>query len=202
MNTQVNSDRSSLRQQRFCTAPKLVKSFSDVNSKDHRLIHEWQRRHRRMPIDDKLEEAAKGIVQEGMAIGEEAEAAIIADQLRAVKGQSNADLEKAIVSLYTRESFLYRSINGALRDNDESKCDTLGAFSQLLFHCDCSSTFNELGYTDELYRGAQLDSQAIESKPSTLAMFSSLSIAARQRNTVTLAWMFLPCRRFLKKKKF
>ena len=76
-----------------------------------------------MPIDDKLEAAAKGIVEEGMVTGETVEAEKMAAELRAVKG----------------------------------------AFSQLLYHCDCSSTFNELGYKEELYRGAQLDQQTVES---------------------------------------
>ena len=163
MDKHVNSDDCPLRQQRFFVAPKLTRSFSDGDSNDRRLISEWQRRHGRMPIDDKLEAAAKGIVEEGMVTGETVEAEKMAAELRAVKGGSKAEIEKMVLSLYTRESFLYRAVNGALRDNDRSKCDTLGAFSQLLYHCDCSSTFNELGYKEELYRGAQLDQHTVES---------------------------------------
>jgi hypothetical protein len=152
-----------LRSERFYKSQKLVKSFSDRDSNDHRLINEWQKQNRTISIDQKLETAAEGIIKEGIQLEKQVEAEWIAQQLRSMKGKPIFEVEKCIISLYTHESFLYRLINTTLRENDLSKLNNLGAFSQLLFHCDCSSTLNKFGYTGELYRGAQLDDQAIES---------------------------------------
>jgi len=151
-----------LRSERFYTPQKLVKSFSDHDSNDRRFINAWQRRYKTMSTDEKLEKAADGIMKEGIRLGKGVEAEWIAQQLRSVKNKSNAEVEKCVIVLYTLESFLYRLVNTTLRENDQSKVDTVGAFAQLLFHCDCSSSKGIVGYAGELYRGAQLDEQTIE----------------------------------------
>jgi hypothetical protein len=164
------SHQTNLRPERFYTSQKLVKSFSDGDSNDHRFIKEWQRQHKRISIDQMLEQAAEGIRKQGIELGKQVEAEWIARQLIQVKGKSNSEVEKCIVSLYTNECFLSRLINTTLRENDHSKINTLGPFSQLLFHCDCSPELRQFGYAGELYRGAQLDEQTIESYKQSLGM--------------------------------
>lgn len=154
---------TTLRNQRFYNSPKLVKSFSETDSNDHRFIQEWRKRHRRMTREELLINAAKGIIAESVPLGYEIEAGWIAQQLQSCKGKSNEDIDRCVISLYTRESFLYRLINTTLRDNDQSKSETLGPFCQLLFACDCSATMKQYGYQGVLYRGAELDESTIES---------------------------------------
>ncbi|CAF1092418.1 unnamed protein product [Rotaria sordida] len=158
----LSSDNIALRPERFYIPQKLVKSFSDWKSNDRRFINEWRRQNRSLSINELLEQAADGIIKEGIQLCEPIEAKWIADELRLLKNKSNEEIEKRIVSIYTRESFLYRLVNTTLRDNDLLKLHNLGAFCWLLFHCDCSSTFRNLGYADKLYRGAQLDKDTIE----------------------------------------
>jgi hypothetical protein len=152
-----------LRPERFYTPQKLVKSFSDNDTNDRRFINQCHQRHRTESMNEMLEKAAEGIIKEGIILGKQVEAEWIAQKLRSVINKSKAEVEKCIIWLYTHESFLYRLINTTLRENDQSKLDTLGAFSQLLFRCDCSPTLDKVGYEKELYRGAQLDEKTIES---------------------------------------
>ncbi|CAF2814998.1 unnamed protein product [Rotaria sp. Silwood2] len=158
-----SSDYTALRPERFSAPQKLAKSFSDWTSNDRRFINEWKRQNRRLSMNELLEQAADGIIKEGINSGEPIEAKWIADELQLLKNKSNEEIEKRVVSIYTRESFLYRLVNITLRENDLSKLHNLGAFCWLLFHCDCSSTFSNLGYAGKLYRGAQLDKDTIES---------------------------------------
>ncbi|CAF4876698.1 unnamed protein product [Rotaria sp. Silwood1] len=159
----LSSDYIGLRPERFYIPQKLVKSFSDWKSNDRRFINEWQRQNRGLSMNELLEQAADGIIKEGIQLCEPIEAKWIADELLLLKNKSNEEIEKRVVSIYTRESFLYRLVNATLRENDLSKLYNLGAFCWLLFHCDCSSTFLSLGYAGKLYRGAQLDKDTIES---------------------------------------
>ncbi len=152
-----------LRSERFYVSQKLVKSFNDNDSNDRRFINEWRRRYKNMSVNEKLQKAADGIRKEGILLGKNVEADWIAQQLCLVKNKPDLEVGKCIIELYTHESFLYRLVNTTLRENDQSKVDTLGAFAQLLFQCDCSSFVGKSGYAEELYRGAQLDEQTIES---------------------------------------
>ena len=154
---------TTLRTQRFNNSPILVKSFSEADSNDHRFIQEWKKKHRRMSVEELLTNAAKGILEEGKLLGHEIEAGWIAQHLQSSRGKSTEDIDRCVISLYTRESFLYRLVNTTLRENDQSKLESLGPFCYLLFLCDCSPTMGQYGYAGELYRGAQLDESTIQS---------------------------------------
>jgi hypothetical protein len=174
-------DPVNIRTQRFFSQPKLVKSFRESDSNDHRFIKKWQQQNPRCSVDELLDRAANGILLEGHLLNQPIEAEWISSQLQALKGKSNDEINRVIINIYSRESFLYRALNTALRDNDQSKLNHFGAFCQLLFHCDCSSDLRSFGYQGELYRGAQLDQQTIESyrqaigKMKTWDAFSSTS---------------------------
>jgi hypothetical protein len=159
-----------LRSERFYSPEKLVKSFTNNDTNDHRFINEYHKRYSTKSIDEMLEKAAEGIIKEGILLGQQIEAEWIAQRIRSVIGKSKAEVEKCIISLYTYETFLYRLINTTLRENDQSKFDTLGRFIQLLFHCDCSPTLEKVGYDGQLYRGAQLDDKTIESYKQSIGL--------------------------------
>ncbi|CAF0863976.1 unnamed protein product [Didymodactylos carnosus] len=156
----VSSQNDLLRTERFYFPQKLVQSFSEVNS--NRFLNEWKNKNHGISLSDKLEQAADGIIKEGKQLGLQTEPKWIAKELREMKDKPNEEIEKYLISLYTKECFIYKIINKTLRENDRSKLDTLGALCQLLYHCDCSSTFKPYGYNGLLYRGAQLDQQTID----------------------------------------
>ena len=82
----------------------------------------------------------------------------MAEQLRACKTNSRREVSKTCIHLYTRESFLFRVLNTALRENDYSKVNTLGPLSFLIrnyFH-----TYR--GFIGTVYRGVNLSSTEIQ----------------------------------------
>lgn len=117
---------------------------------------------------DYVERAAKGIVQEGTLIGRKREAEWLAKQLLKVKSKSNEEIEKVCVNLYTKESFLYRNLNQALRAfQDEQQADTarktlerLGLFFLIVRQHVLVFT-NDRCKRKYLYRGATLSEEMI-----------------------------------------
>lgn len=162
-----------LRSERFYSCEKLVQSFNDNDKNDHRFLNQWKKINRNKSIDELLEKAAEGIIQEGILIDNEIEAKWIGQQIRSVIGKSQSDIDKCIILLYTYETFLYRLINSTLRENDQTKLENLGPFCQLLFRCDCSPTIDKVGYDQELYRGAQLDEKTIQSYQQSIGLIKT-----------------------------
>jgi hypothetical protein len=68
-----------------------------------------------MPPDDKLsefvEQAAKGIEEQGAKLGKQKEAEWIANELRKVKAEGKKEIGECCVKLYMMGSFLYELIN-------------------------------------------------------------------------------------------
>jgi len=139
--------------------------FNDVSSEGgyHGFIKSWRSRNEHLSDDELLELAASGILFEA-AKGNYPfqQADWIAKQLRTVKGKGKREISIKCLHLYTLESFLYRLINGILRDNDQSKVDTLGPFCYLLFQTRYDSSLNEHQYWGTVYRGIQLDDAMLE----------------------------------------
>ncbi|CAF1387761.1 unnamed protein product [Adineta steineri] len=99
-----------------------------------------------------MHEALEGIYIEGKKIGQEHEAQWIIDHYVPITKQLNEKIFQACVRLYTAESFVYRLINTALRYNDLTKVDTLGAFCYLLFQFNFAQEFNDLKFLGRVYR--------------------------------------------------
>ena len=150
-----------VRSERFQTSEKPVESLNDNNHR--RFLNQSRKKFGKMSLDDLLENAANGIVKEGIQLNKQCESEWIAEQLKSIQGKSKEEIEKLVIYLYTFESFLYRLINQTLRENDLSKIDTLGSFIQILFKTDCSTTTEKVGFHGILYRGAQLDQKTIQS---------------------------------------
>jgi hypothetical protein len=81
----------------------------------------------------------------------------MAKLLQSSKTKSRQEVTKICIYLYTRESFLYRVLNAAVRNNDQSKIVTLGPLCYLIE--DFSRTFK--GFVGTVYRGVELSSDQI-----------------------------------------
>ncbi|CAF1366722.1 unnamed protein product [Rotaria sordida] len=113
-----------------------------------------------------IEKAACGIVEEGKHIGKQREAEKLAKMLREKKNAGMEEVWKLCVYLYTLESFLYKTLNAAMRlvgDKEReqvwrSKVRTLGPFCLLLW----DDPFNQkVTIKKTLYRGAELTKKQI-----------------------------------------
>ncbi|CAF1384272.1 unnamed protein product, partial [Rotaria sordida] len=113
-----------------------------------------------------IEKAACGIVEEGKHIGKQREAEKLAKMLREKKNAGMEEVWKLCVYLYTLESFLYKTLNAAMRlvgDKEHeqvwrSKVRTLGPFCLLLW----DDPFNQkVAFKKTLYRGAKLTKEQI-----------------------------------------
>ncbi|CAF3888919.1 unnamed protein product [Rotaria sp. Silwood1] len=88
-----------------------------------------------------IEKAARGIIEEGKHIRKEREAEKLAKMLREKKNAGMEEVWKCCAYLYTLESFLYQTLNAAMRligDREHeqvwrSKVRTLGPFCLLLW---------------------------------------------------------------------
>jgi hypothetical protein len=113
-----------------------------------------------------VEKAAHGILDEGITIGKKYEAQELASRLREQKDKGMEEVWKCCAYLYTLESFLYETLNAAMRlvgdkekeDVWRSKVRTLGPFCLFLWD-DPIHTKLTTGKT--LYRGADLETEEI-----------------------------------------
>jgi hypothetical protein len=119
-----------------------------------------------------VEEAALGIIEEGKQIGKQCEAEKMADLLREQKDKGMKEVWKCCPYLYSLESFLYKTLNGAMRligskENEQvwrSKIHTLGLFGLLLWD---DPLHKKLRTETRLYRGADL-------KPEQIAIYEDM----------------------------
>jgi hypothetical protein len=131
-----------------------------------------------------MRQALEGILFEGNQIGHECEAQWIIDHFRSVAKESFENICRACIRLYTMESFLYRLVNTALRDNDLSKVDTLGPFCYLIFQFYFAQEFKDLKFIGRVYRGANLSPSLVaeyEQAIGNVRSWLGLTSTTRQR---------------------
>jgi hypothetical protein len=108
-----------------------------------------------------IDACADGILQEAARdpSDSQTEANWMVEQLLACKEKSRRETSRFCVHLYTRESFLYRILNTALRDGDHSKLDTLGPLCFLIrsYSHACKA------FIGTVYRGVDLSPAMITS---------------------------------------
>jgi hypothetical protein len=158
-----------LREERF-TLPShnslnaITRSFRDEGRyMSPKFIEEWISRNPDISISDRIEKAAQGILDEGRLLGKVAESKWLAKQLLDVKEQSWDEIALRCLYLYTRETFLYKLLNKALREEDLSKVDTLGPFCDFLWNSLSSEYLkSKYSYKGTVYRGAALEFDEIE----------------------------------------
>ncbi|CAF3360572.1 unnamed protein product [Rotaria sp. Silwood2] len=120
-----------------------------------------------------VEKAVCGIIEEGTHLGKQKEAEYLANMLGEQKNKGMKEVWKCCAYLYSLESFLYKTLNAAMRlvgDKEQeqvwrSKVRTLGPFCLLLW----DDPFNKKLKIDKtLYRGAEL-------KPEQIANFKDMA---------------------------
>jgi hypothetical protein len=121
------------------------------------------------PESEIVELAIQGIKAEAELYQEREKAMELAeyfvDKLRKVQNKTKKEIQEVCIQLYTQESFLYRIINVALRDNDQSKSITLGPICHLLYDYVGRPPQNAQGTLTSdniLYRGERLTPDVIE----------------------------------------
>ena len=158
----VEQNQQYLRRQRFCAAQ--VPSFIPYQASGQwSFSYEWWRNSVcRYAVQ--VERAAEGILVEGKKLGKTQQASSIAKALIGVKDKEWLEIAKCCIYQYTCETFLYKLINNALREQDWSKVDTLGPFCHLLSMVDTASTLvNCHRYKGLVYRGMKLTKAQIRS---------------------------------------
>lgn len=156
------------REDRFASSQNLInKSFTNYSKSDISAFayHWWEKNSNKMnSYADQLEDAAQGVIHEGLKLGKITDAHWIASQLRDVKNKSWLEIAKKCIFIYTLDSFFYQLLNQSLRNDDRSKVDTLGAFCFLLSTVDSSSDLVQTHrYRGLVYRTAQLTIEQIVS---------------------------------------
>ncbi|CAM4969472.1 unnamed protein product [Rotaria socialis] len=113
-----------------------------------------------------VEKAALGIIEEGKYLQKQKEAEHLANMLKATKNEDMEEVWDCCAYLYSLESFLYTTLNAAMRLVGEkeheqvwrSKIRTLGPFCLLLW----DDPFNKKATRNKtLYRGAHLKPEQI-----------------------------------------
>lgn len=169
-------------------SPFIVEVRRDLGLKKHELP---SKNKRLVPM--LVEKAARGITIEGTHLKKEKEAAKLADTLLEKKDKGMKEVWKCCAYLYSLESFLYKTINAAMRlvgskDDEQvwrSKIRTLGPFCLLLW----DDPFNIKVKTNiELYRGATLSPEQIKTyeemakDEDEYGSFQSFSSSSRNRS--------------------
>ena len=122
----------------------------------------------------------------------EAEVKWMIEQLRSCKDKPRRDTARHCLHLYTRESFLFRVLNTAIRDGDHSKLQTMGPLCFLMrsYSNGCKE------FVGKTYRGVNLSPAAIETYkqainlwrtwPSYTSTTKSRSMAEIRGNTLLI----------------
>ena len=165
-----------LREARFMDLPTTTRSFAGQYGWISAFVVEV-RQDMGLKIDElpskkstmipmMVEKAANGIIEKGKYLQKEHEAKHMAEMLREKKNESMIEVWKCCAHLYSLESFLYKTLNAAMRlvgDKDhenewKSKIRTLGPFCLLLW----DDPINVQMKTDRmLYREAKLTPEQI-----------------------------------------
>ncbi|CAF1196303.1 unnamed protein product [Adineta steineri] len=146
-----------VRQERFSYPERAVKSFS--TSTRSPFCDEWTQISGsvRDDLSSVINHAAQGIIKEGELLNEGFDAQVMANRLR--KCTSYQEVAECAARLYSAESFLYKVLNAAMRNNDRSKLETLGPFCWLLnWHV----VQRDWEIDQIVYRGASLTQEMIE----------------------------------------
>jgi len=163
-----------LREERFSIPQKPIKSDSDKQHFSF-IIAEWLLKYRKDKDDHPnwVEQAAKGVYLEGSKLGQYTEAKYLAKRLREVKDKQVPEIVRHCIHLYTKETFLYKLINKALREEDKSKVDTLGAFCYYINLMNYTETFGKSFHTTTVYRGMTLTREDISDYKTSIGKYKA-----------------------------
>ena len=155
-----------LREERFFSPPPLTATPSYGSAQAWcPFLSAWQntRAGKKTLLDfsSSIDACAEGILHEAACTASDSitEANWMVEQLQACEGKSRREIAKVCIHLYTRESFLYRVLNTALRDGDYSKLETMGPLCFLIR----SYSHTSKAFIGTVYRGVDLSSATIAS---------------------------------------
>ena len=153
-------------------------------------------------VADVVEEAARGIIEEGASLRKEKEAQWLADQLLNVKHFGDklltsiwtdipSQIGEACVHLYTEESFWYRLINQILRQCETAtpeQVKTMGPFCYLLH-----KYLEKNPTTDVLttYRGLTLTGRRTQSVHERVDDVHSLYVDQQKSSASRTVWQYI-----------
>jgi len=163
-----------LREERFSIPQKPVKSDSDQQHFSE-LIAEWLLKNKKDKDNhpEWVEQAANGIYQEGLSLGRYVEAKYLHKKLKEIKYLPVHEIVRHCIHLYTKETFLYKIINKALREKDRSKVDTLGAFCYYLSIMNYTQGFGPSFYKNTVYRGMTLTKEEINDYKASIGTYKA-----------------------------
>ena len=135
-----------------------------------------------------LEACAQGIIREGELCGDhnEMEAAYMAAKIRQCIGKPTNEASKLCINLYTKDSFLYRVLNEAMRAGNHSKLETLGPCCFLMRKYDRFSQ----DYLGTVYRGMLLKHDEIEIYKDSISQWKTWPAFASTSKDETVAKAF------------
>ena len=188
----VKRDEFGYKQRFTASEQTRIRSFDTFSHESRSLIWKWISQHniltelqpeiRPEKYAWVLENAAKGILYEGLQLDKGKEAEFLANKLLEVRQSSIDEIHIRVVQIYTRQSFLYKLLNEQLRLHETSKTDTLGPYAFLLWLSWHIPTFRCYAYRQRVYRSTNLNDdmineyqRAIGKGPCTWLGFTSTS---------------------------
>ena len=167
-----------IREDRFFSPPTLRPAPSHRDEQAWcPFLNEWYK----LPVGRKalfdfrsaIDLCINGIIEEAIKheSDSETEAKWMAEKLEECKTKAKHDATEFCVHLYTRESFLYKVLNMALRNVDQSKLHTLGPFCFLIREY----LRYRASFVGTVYRGVYLTSDHIRSYKEAVGTWRSWS---------------------------
>ncbi|CAF1210437.1 unnamed protein product [Rotaria sp. Silwood1] len=161
-NVEVSSSLERSIDPELSDLPHEPKTFDEDHYRGSRMIRNWRKKFlgERESLEGHewtiAEAAREGLMKVGeMECKKKEDLTLINKEFNQIKGKSRDKLVAYCIRLYTRNVFVNRVVNQALRDDDESKSETLGPFCYLLTHYLYASTTPT--YRENVFRGCQLE---------------------------------------------
>lgn len=125
------------------------------------FIYDWRKRNATLSNNEIVRQAINGITVEGEQLHRHIELKRLVQALEAVQNKSEREILQCCIYLYTLPSFLYSSMNRALRESDKSKIETFAPFCYFLTEAIWSDVLASDRLKSIVYRGIQLDPNSI-----------------------------------------
>ncbi|CAF1209829.1 unnamed protein product [Adineta ricciae] len=159
----LQDSNSIKRLERFSVAEKpKVKSMKSSSVDISPFIAEWIRRNPNHKFKGNIVELlATGLAEEARLIGKIDQTKYILERIQKSKGASHDELAKLCVIIYTEDTWIYKTVNAVLREEDMTKVDTLGPFCYLVHMYLCAPHTRKKG-EQIVYRSMNLKPEDIE----------------------------------------
>lgn len=159
----LQDSNSMKRLERFSVAEKpKVKSLKSSSVDISPFIAEWIRRNPNHKFKGNIVELlTTGLAEEGRLIGKIDQTKYILERIHGSKDASHDELAKLCVTIYTEDTWIYKTVNGILREEDMTKVNTLGPFCYLVHSYLCAPHKRKKG-EQIVYRSMNLKPEDIK----------------------------------------